>query len=102
MLVFPALLLPNITVRGAKGTSPVSFQALKFRILSEVSIVFSATPKCNLSLTEPGSSSPEELFCHLDVQLYRFEQLLLGQLLKGRVGYMDGPRPQQQRLAPVA
>ena len=43
----------------------------------------------------------EQLPADLDVDLDRFEQFLLGELLKGRVGNVDGARAKQQRLAPV-
>ena len=71
-LLFPALFVPKMTVNGARRTCPVSFQALKFWIRNEVSIVSSVARKCNLSLPEAldsGSGYSILLFISMEILL---------------------------------
>src|SRR5579859_2513209 len=56
----------------------------------------------NKSPNQRSVASPQQPLSHRHIQLHRFKQLPLGQLLIRSMRHMNRPRPQQQRLAPVA
>src|ERR1700735_62677 len=47
-------------------------------------------------------ASGKQLLCHLDIELDRLQQFLLGQTLMRRVRLMNRTGPPQQRLTPSA